>query len=156
MVFVRPFIFKSLHLASLYTKGFGNVQFCFLSLLLSFSLYFSLSLSLYLSVFPFFLSFFSLSLTFSFIVYIYTYIYIYIYIYIFIYNIIDINLDVVSVVTQEFRNSFRLLLQTTELLVGTVFPLLLLTCGRCVLSFDVVEKKLFSVHRVSENFSPFI
>ena len=46
---------------------------------------------------------------------------------------------------QEFRSSFRLLLQTTELLVGTVFPLLLLTCGRCVLFFDVVEKKLFSV-----------
>ena len=39
--------------------------------------------------------------------------------------------------TQEFRSSFRLLLQTTELLVDTVFPLLLLTCGRCVLFFDV-------------------
>ena len=57
---------------------------------------------------------------------------------------IDIYLDVVIVVTQEFRSSFRLLLQTTELLVGTVFPLLLLTCGRCVLFFDVFEKKLFS------------
>ena len=59
--------------------------------------------------------------------------------------------------TQEFRSSFRLLLQTTELLVGSVFPLLLLllTCRRCVLFFDVVEKKLFSVHTVSENFSPF-
>ena len=68
--------------------------------------------------------------------------------------IIDIYLDVVIVVTQEFRSSFRFL-QTTELLVGTVFQLLLLTCGRCVLLFDVVEKKLFSVHTVSENFSPF-
>ena len=56
--------------------------------------------------------------------------------------IIDIYLDVVIVVTQEFRSSFRLLLQTTELLVDTVFPLLLLTCGRCVLFFDVVEKNI--------------
>ena len=70
--------------------------------------------------------------------------------------ITDIYLDVVIVVTLVFRSSFRLLLQTTELLVGTAFPLLLLTCGRCVLCFDVVEKKLFSVHTVSENFSPFI
>ena len=52
--------------------------------------------------------------------------------------------------TQEFPSSFRLLLQTTKLLVDTVFPLLPLTCGRCVLFFDVVEKKLFSVHTVSE------
>ena len=51
--------------------------------------------------------------------------------------------------TQEFRRSSRLLLQTTKLLVGTVFPLLLLTWGRCVLFFDVVEEKLFSVHTVS-------
>ena len=49
--------------------------------------------------------------------------------------IMDIYLDVDIVVTQEFRSSFRLLIQTTELL---------LTCGRCVLFFDVVEKKLFS------------
>ena len=74
-----------------------------------------------------------------------------IYIYLCIY-IVNIYLDVVIVVTQEFRSLIRLLLQTTELLVGTVFPLLLLTCGRCVLFFDVVEKKLFSVHTVSENF----
>ena len=66
--------------------------------------------------------------------------------------IIDIYLDVVIVVTHEFRSSFRLHLQTTELLVGIVFPLLLLTCGRCVLLFDVVKKKLFSVHTVSENY----
>ena len=45
-----------------------------------------------------------------------------VYIYIYIYKI-DIYLDVVIVMTQEFRSSFRLL-QTTELLVGTVFPLL--------------------------------
>ena len=54
-----------------------------------------------------------------------------------------IFLDVVIVVTQEFRSSFRLLFLTTELLVGTVlsvFPLLLLTCEKCVLFFDVVEK----------------
>ena len=70
--------------------------------------------------------------------------------------VIDIYLDVVIVVIQEFRSSFRLLLQTTELLVGTVCPLFLLTCGRYVLFFDVVEKKLFSVHPVSENISPFI
>ena len=76
-------------------------------------------------------------------IYVYTYIYIY-YIYIYIY-IINIYLDVVIVVTQEFRSLIWLLLQTTELLVGAVFPLLLLTCGRCVLFFDVVEKKLFSV-----------
>ena len=87
--------------------------------------------------------------------YIYIYIHIYIYIYIYIY-IINIYLDVVIVVTQEFRSLIWLLLQTTELLVGAVFPLLLLTCGRCVLFFDVVEKKLFSVHTVSENFRPFI
>ena len=43
--------------------------------------------------------------------------------------------------TQEFRSTFRLLLQTTELLVGTVLPLLLLTCGRCVLFFDVLLRR---------------
>ena len=50
----------------------------------------------------------------------------------YIYIYINIYLDVVIVVTQKFRSLIRLLLQTTELLVGTVFPLLLLTYGSCV------------------------
>ena len=45
--------------------------------------------------------------------------------------------------TQEFRSLIRLLLQTTELSVGNVFPVLLLCRLRCVLTFDVVKKQFF-------------
>ena len=58
-----------------------------------------------------------------------THTYIYIYIYIYIY---------------------------TKFSVDSLLPLLLKSCGRCILFFDVVEKKFLFSHTVSEIFVSFI